>query len=434
MTIRLRAWCGAAAFALLVPTVASAQPSNPFSDLFGRAPQASGKEYTAIQFRSTTGAQWGQTLQEDFQQTEVVPEGLAGSADANLLAEYIRSRVQAIAHGRYSYQEYRQQPAYGAPGFDTGGRVNFQATTRLSLQASGQFVRSPFFQMMWMEPEFYVPPTTPIDTAAILLMGNDSLEASAGLAHQLTQRSSLSASAFTRQTRFDDVVGRDFSSRGARGMWKRSITRSLGVRAGYSREEMRQTSGAGAEERFTNELLDIGIDFSKGFTMGRRANFSFATETSMLKENDGPRQFRLNGNAMFSRHFLRTWITQLSVRRATEFVPGFRAPLYTERGGASLAGYLAKRLLFQAQAEVARGEVGVGDARQFRSYVASSTLTIAATRHIGVFTQYVYNQYQMPPDPIALVAAPRLSRQAVAIGVKTWVQLLDKKKVPIDPR
>ena len=434
MTIRLRAWCGAAALALLVPTVAAAQPGNPFSDLFGRAPQASGKEYTAVQFRTTAGAQMGQTLQEDFQQSEVVPEGLAGSADASLLAEVIRSRVQIVGHGRYSYQEYRQEPAFGAPGFEVGGRANFQATTRLALQASGQFVRSPFFQLMWAQPEFYAPPTLPNDSAAILLQGNDSVEASAGLAHQLTRRSNISASAFARETRFADVVGHDFSSRGARATWTRSITRSLGVRAGYAREEMRQSSATAADELFVNELLDVGIDFSKGFTMGRRATFSFATETSMLRENGGPRQLRLNGNATFERRFLRTWVTQLSARRSTEFVPGFRAPVFTERGNLSLAGYLAKRLLFQTQAEAARGEVGVGDARQFRSYLGSATLTVAASRHIGVFTQYVYNHYQMPPDPLALVAAPRLKRQAVSIGVKTWVQLLDKKKVPIDPR
>jgi hypothetical protein len=433
VTIRLRAWCGAAALALLVPTFAAAQPGNPFSDLFGRAPEASGKEYTAVQFRTTTGAQWGQTLQADFEQADTVPEGLAGSADASLLGEFIRSRVQIVGHGRYSYQEYRQQPAFGAPGFEAGGRVNFQATTRLSLQGTGQFVRSPFFQMMWMEPAFYAAPTRPADSAAILLMGNDSVEASAGLTHRLTQRSSISALAFARETRFDDVVGHDFSSRGGRATWTRSLSRNFGVRAGYGREELRQTTG-GADERFVNELIDIGIDFSKGFTMGRRATFSFATETSMLRENGGPRQLRLNGNASFERRFMRTWVTQLSARRATEFVPGFRAPVFTDRGSVSLAGYLSKRLLFQTQAEAARGQVGVGDARAFRSYVGSTTLTVAATRHIGVFTQYVYNHYQMPPDPLAVLAMPQLARQAVSIGVKTWVQLLDKKKVPIDPR
>jgi hypothetical protein len=432
--IRLRAWAGAAALALLVPSVAAAQPPvNPFADLFGRAPQESGREYTAIQFRSTTGAQWGQTLEADFEQSDTVPEGLAASADANLVGEFIRDRVQAVAHGRYSYQEYRSSPAYGAPGFDVGGRVNFEATTRLSFEGTGQFVRSPFFQMLWTDPQFYAVPTLPADSAAVLLMGNDSAEASAGVTHQLSPRSSLSASAFARETRFDDVVGYDFTSRGARGLWKRSLTRSFGVRAGYSREEMRQQAGAG-EERFTNELIDLGIDFSKSFTMGRRTTFAFSTETSMLKENAGPRQFRLNGNASLERRFLRTWVAQLAARRATEFVPGFRAPLFTERGSLAFAGYLAKRLLFQMQGEAARGEVGVGDARQFQSYIGSSTLTVAASRHIGVFAQYVYNHYQMPPDPLALVSVPRMSRQAVAIGVKTWVQLLDKKKVPRDPR
>ena len=432
--IRLRAWGGAAALALLVPTVAAAQPGNPFSALFGRAPQETGKEYTAVQFRSTAGSQWGQTLQADFAQSETVPEGLAASADLNLLAEFVRERLQLVGQGRYSYQEYRQQPAFGAPGFDAGGRVSFKATTRLALEANAQFTRSPYFQMQWLQPQIYAPPPLPADTAAILLLGNDSVEVGAGVSHRLTQRSTLSASAFTRQTHYDDVIGHDFSSRGGRATWTRSLTRTLGLRAGYARDEMRQKTLGGPDERFTNELLDIGVDFSKGFTMGRRTTFSFATETAMLRQNGGPRQLRLNGNATLERRFLRSWVAQLSARRATEFVPGFRAPLFTERGSMALAGNLSTRLLFQAQAEAARGEVGVGDARQFRSYVGSTTLTIAATRHIGVFTQYVYNHYQMPPDPLSLVALPRMARQAVSIGVRTWVQLLDKKKVPSDPR
>jgi hypothetical protein len=91
-------------------------------------------------------------------------------------------------------------------------------------------------------------------------------------------------------------------------------------------------------------------------------------------------------------------------------------------------------VLFNANGEAGRGEVGIGDARRFISYNGDATLTFGITRHLGVFGQYLYYHYQMPPDALALVSAPRLSRQALSIGVRTWVSLIDKEKVPRDPR
>src|SRR5204863_8689870 len=119
--------------------------------------------------------------------------------------EYIRDRVQLLGPGRYAYQEYRQTPAFGAPGFDVGGRANFEATTRLSFQAGGHFLRSPFFHMMWLTPELFGPTLTTGDGGAMVLLRNDSIEATAGFIAQLSKRSNFTATGFTRQTRFEDA-------------------------------------------------------------------------------------------------------------------------------------------------------------------------------------------------------------------------------------
>jgi hypothetical protein len=432
--IRPRAWCGAVVFATLVPVVAAAQtPRNPFADLFGRGRDGSG-EFTSVQVRTTAGAQIGQTLDSDFDRADEIPEGLAAGADVSLAAEYMRSRFQATGQGRYSYQEYRQEPAFGAPAFDTGGRMSYQATSRVSLQAGGHFARSPFFRLMWLRPEMFGTSSPNGDNAAILMLGNDSAVANAGMSVKLTKRSTVSAEGFTRQTTFDDASVDRFNSRGARGLFRHQISRSLALRAGYGREETRQAFASGGDERFVNEILDAGVDFSKSLSMGRRTTFAFATETSMVRENGGPRHFRLNGNVGLERRFLRTWVSRLSARRATEFMPGFRGPVFTESAHGSLDGYLTKRLLFNANGEGGRGEVGVGDAREFISYTGATSLTFAVTRHFGVFGQYSYAHYQMPPDPLALVTVPRFARQAVSVGVKTWVSIIDKEKVARDSR
>ena len=432
MITRARAVCGALALALLTPVAAAAQPPNPFADLFGRAPARSGQEFTAVQFRTTAGAQVGQTIRADFDQADAVPEGAAGGADASLLGQYLRDRVQAIGNGRYSYQEFRTPPAFGAPAFDVGGRVNYEVTTRLSVQGGGQYVRSPFFQAMWLAPEFEGPPASPVNSA-ILLMANDTFELNAGAISQYSQRSSLSLSGFARETRFTALANQRDQIRGGRAMWKRQMSRAFALHAGYGRDQLQQSRG-GVDERYVNELIDLGVDFAKSLTMARRTTLGFVTETSVVREGGGPRHYRLNGTVAFEHHFLRTWVTQLAAKRATEFLPGFRGPVFTERGRAALAGYFSKRVLMNVNAEGGQGAVGVNDQRQFMSYTGNAKITYGITRHIGVFTQYVYYNYQMPPDPFALVTVPHLSRQAVSVGVQTWVSLIDKKKVPRDPR
>ncbi|HEX6164938.1 MAG TPA: hypothetical protein VFZ31_16340 [Vicinamibacterales bacterium] len=417
------------------PVAGSAQTArNPFADLFGRSPSQASGEFTSVQLRSTAGAQVGQTLRADFEQTDVVPDGFAAAADVSLNAQHITNRVQLLGTGRYAYQEFREGRAFGAPAFDLGGRVNFDLTTRVSVQGGGQFMRSPYFRLMWLPTAIYGPIAgAGADGTAILMMSNDSAEASGGITAQVGRRTAVNASGFTRQTKFDGAPQSDFAAVGGRVLLTRQLTRSLGLRAGYTRESLRVTPEFGADD-YVNEIIDVGVDFSKSFSMGRRTTFGFSTETSMVRQNADRRRMRLNGTIGFERRFLRTWITQIGARRATEFVPGFRAPVFTDRGNASIAGYLNKRLILNAGADGGRGAVGIGDARYFRSYSGNASLTFALTRHFGVFGQYVYYQYEMPPDPLALVTVQHLSRQAVSIGVKTWFSLIDKEQVPRDPR
>ena len=439
--IRPRAWCAVLALTL-VPVVAGAQTArNPFADLFGRAPSETGAEVTSLQWRTTSGEQIGQTLRADFEQMDAVPEGLAGSADTSLMARHQSERLQVFGQGRYSYQEFRQEQAFGAPGFDANGNINFKATTRLALYGSGHFARSPFFRLVWLAPEMFGPSPATGPGSAILMQRNDTSEGTAGFTAQVGRRTTVDVRGFARQTRFDNAPLSDLSSVGGHGVLKRQLTRTLSLRVGYLREELRGVSGA-PSDRYINEMIDAGVDFARSFSMGRRSMLTFATETSMVRPNGGEREYRLNGNAAFESRFRRTWIAQLSARRGTEFIPGFIGPVYTDRGGADLAGYLTKRLLFQAHGEGGRGALFVDrslrvadqDVRRFTSYAANASLTLAMNRNIAVFTQYHYYNYQMPPDPLALVTVQHLSRQAVSIGVKTWVSIIDKEKVQRDPR
>lgn len=434
MTIRSRAGCGALALSLFAPLAAAAQtPRNPFADLFGRAPQRTGREYTAVQFRSTAGAQMGQTLEEGFQSPDaVIPDGLSAAANGAVMLEYMRDRVQVAGQARYAYQEYRKPPAFGVPSLDVGVRADFRPTTRLAFHGGANFARSPFFQLMFLTAA-QTGSMAPVDRSAIVLMRNETLGGSAGITSNYSKRSSVEVSGNFRETNFDLQPQHSFTSIGGRAQWRRQMTRDLAVRAGYGREQLRQRDPAG-DLLFTNELFDLGVDYAKSLSIARRTSFSFGTETSMLRDADGGKHFRLNGNARLESRFYQTWIALLSGRRGTDFLPGFRAPVLTDHASVTLAGFLAKRLILNVNGAAARGEVGFNDSRKFISYSGDAKLTVPVTRHLGLFTQYVYYRYQNPPEPESLFLLPRVARQAFSVGVETWISIYDKDKVTRDPR
>jgi hypothetical protein len=430
---RARVWCGAVALALLAPAVAAAQPPrNPFMELFGRAPERTGREFTAVQFRTTAGTQFGDVLEEEFQTPgTVIPEGWSAGADGALTAEYMRDRVQVVGLGRYSYQEYRQEPAFGVPAFDAAVRADLKPTTRLTLHGGANFARSPFFQLVYLSAA-QAGTMAPIDRSAILMMRNETVGGSAGITSQYTRRSSLEITGDFRETNFELRPQYSFSAVGGRAQWKRQMTRDLALRAGYGRQQLRQRAPEG-DLLFTNELLDIGIDYSKSLSLTRRTSLSFGTQTSMVRDQ-GSRHYRLNGHVRLEKRFQRTWETWLAARRGTDFLPGFRAPVLTEHATAAIEGYLAKRLILHVEANGGRGEVGFNDPRQFISYTGYGKLTFALTRHLGVFGQYGYYHYQNPPDALTLFVIPRGARQAVSFGVQSWISIYDKDKVTRDPR
>jgi hypothetical protein len=424
-----------AALSLLVPSAAAAQERrNPFVELFGRAPERQGDEFTSIDFRTTTGVQLGQTLEKDFNPSEGdVPEGYAGGADAQLALQHVRDRIQAQAHARYAYQEYRQEPAFGVPGYEAGGQMVAKATSRLSFDAGGRFISSPFFHLMDPAPMQFGQVLVPGNPFIAWLIDNQSVEGTAGVTANYTKRSSISAWGLWRGTTFAASPDNNFSSRGFRSQWKRRMSRDLSVRAGYGRDEVRQRQFG--NERLMNELLDVGVDYSQALPIARRTTLAFATTTSVLRENSGKRHYRLNGGIDLQHGFQRSWRAFLGAHRATQFLPGFAQPLFSDRVRAGVSGYLSKRFIFYGNVDGGQGELGFAETGKFFTYAGDARLTFAASRHFGLFGQYVYYHYQLPPNADSVVQLPRLSRQTFSIGIQTWVPLVNKEKVTTsDPR
>jgi hypothetical protein len=432
--VRARAACSAVALALLVPVAAAAQGRpNPFADLFGRVPDRPGGAITRVDFRSTAGAQWADIGEHTADNGDGVPDGLAGRADGELQLLHLGTRLQSQGHARYMYQEYRREPVFGSPGYDAGGQVVLKATNKILIDAGGQFTHAPFFHILPTTSEAFgwvAPPGG--DPFIAYLIDNDSFEGHGGITAEYTKRSSVSLSGRWMETRFANSSADNFSMRGFRGQWRRRMTRDFAVHVAYARDEMRQRRLG--DDRFMNELFDIGVDFSKALPIAQRTTLSFSTETSALRENEGKRHYRLNGAVELQHGFNRTWQAVVGGYRATEFLPGFAAPLLSDRARAGVSGYLSKRFIFYGNVFGQQSQIGLQGSDRFVTYSGDARLTFAMTRHFGLFGQYVRYYYQLPLNADAVVRLPKLSRQTYVFGIQTWVPLINKAQVTSDPR
>lgn len=429
-----RAVCGAVALAVLVPAIAGAQQRrNPFAELFGRLPERQGVDLTSLDFRTTSGVQWAEILEkDDATGAGEVPEGMAAGADAQLALLHVGDTLQVQAHARTAYQEYRKEPAFGAPAYDAGGQLSVRATRRLSIEGGGRYTSSPFFQLMTPAPFVFGEATPTGEPFIAYLIDNDSIEGRAGITADYTKRSSLTLSGTWRETHFTLSPDDNFSARGFRGQWRRRMSRDLAVHVAYARDELRQRRLG--DSRFMNELFDVGIDYATALPLARRTTLSLATETSALRENEGKRHFRLNGTVELAHGFQRTWRASIGAFRATEFLPGFAAPVFSDTVRAGVSGYLSKRFIFYGNLNGAQSQIGLESSGKYLTYSGDTRLTFAVSRHFGIFGQYVYYHYQLPPTADSVVRLPRLSRQTYSFGLQTWVPLVNKEKVTRDPR
>jgi hypothetical protein len=181
-------------------------------------------------------------------------------------------------------------------------------------------------------------------------------------------------------------------------------------------------------------VFDVGIDLAREISLARRTAFNFTTQTSMIRETGGERRYRLNGGIGLTRAFQRTWAASVSATRNTEFLPGFLEPIFSDGVSATVSGMLGDRIEWSAAAGASRGEIGFEALDDFVSYTGTSRLSAGVTRHLGVYAEYSYYHYALPPGSTTVVLLPQMSRQAISVGLSAYVPIFTKVRQPRDPR
>ena len=421
---------------LAAPTAAAAQSlAGPFGGLFGRTPERTHKEYTALDFRTAVGGQYDAAILDDSTPVDLAPRnGSTAGVNGGLSFDHRSDRLRFDAYGSATYQQFFRNPDFGATSYDGGGLMNARGSTRLSLDASATYSRSPFYHVLpAMSGALPVPEVlVPSDPFAARRLDNHTAEGMVGFTSPYTKRSTLSGSVSLRSTRFFNQPDDDFELWAVRGMWTRKMTRDVAARIGYGREEIQQS--AAADTRFIHEVFDIGVDLAREISIARRTAFSFTTQTSMIRETGGERRYRLNGGVSLTRGFRRTWAASIAATRNTEFLPGFLEPVFTDGASASLSGMFSDRLEWTAAVGASRGEVGFEGLGDFVSYTGTSRLSAALTRRLGLYAEYAYYHYDLPPGSTTILLLPQQSRQSVSVGFSAYVPLFTRVREPRDTR
>ncbi|MEO8680694.1 MAG: hypothetical protein ABI665_16710 [Vicinamibacterales bacterium] len=432
----MRAWMLVIVMLAVLPGAARAQrPGGPFGGLFGRTPPPTGAELTSLEFRTATGAQFDDRwLLPEGSPDGIPSSGITAGTNVGLGFERRVDRLRFSLAAGSTYQQFFQAPRFGATTYDASSLLIAKVGARLSVDASATAMRSPFFQINPVVPAPGPLPEVPVpgERFSARRLANDSFEGKAGFTSQYSRRSTLSFGITHREMRFPTQPGNNFSVSGANGLWRHHVSKDLALRLGYGREDARTTSLG--PETFVHETIDAGFDFEKELTLARRTAFSAFTQTSMLRENGGPRRYRLNGGASLQRGFKRSWSSSLVFNRTTEFVAGFATPLFSDALSAAIGGQLARRVDWTGGVGAGRSQVGFEGDGRFLTYSATSRLSAGLVRNLGLYAQYTFYHYEIPPGSSVVDLLPAMSSQSVSAGVSVWVPIIHRVRAPRDPR
>jgi hypothetical protein len=359
--------------------------------------------------------------------------GLAEGASAALTYTRNDDGLHFTTTGTGSVMSFSSDPgllgSLGGSAF-----LSSNLTTKVSYAARGSISYAPFYQFAPFLPtgtgfNSAVPP--PTFGLATVSQKNLGMDAGVSLTDSFTKRTSGTVDVFIRDWSFPDSPQSGVRSWGGHAYVHHSLTRNLGLHAGYGLEQIEYD--VPSQSTFANQTFDVGADYGDTLMFSRRTAFSFGVSTQAIGW-EGSTHFRINGSAVLTHGLSRSWSAALSYARSTDFTPGFTAPLLSDSVYGSLSGQLSRRTQLVAIGGYSTGNVGFIPHNDFGAYSAMTRLTFALTRTVGAYAQYYYYHYHIPADATTLALVPILSRHGVAGGLTVWIPLINDTRTPRDSR
>jgi len=352
--------------------------------------------------------------------------GLSGTLSYDRRGDRARFRL----NGGATAQRYSTSPDLIA-AYNAGTSISAGLGSRANFSASLGAAYSPFLQFSPFGGSVVGDSgglTGGFNYAAVAER-NLALDASTGLTVSFTPRTSLYLAATGRDWRILDTPADSLRTYDANAGIRHQLTRKLAVHLGYGRIENDYAFAEAAPN--TSELIDAGVEYGDSLAFARRTSLTFSTSTQAI-QFDGDTHYRLNGAALLTRGFKRTWSASLGYDRSTEYRIGFRAPLLSDSFSAGVSGLLSPRVQWSAMSAYSHGAVGFGGSN-FNTATGSTRLDLAVSRTVALYGQYAMYYYEIPPGSSALDVLPRFSREVGTVGLTLRVPLINQMRPPSEP-
>jgi hypothetical protein len=263
-----------------------------------------------------------------------------------------------------------------------------------------------------------------------------SVNGTAGISNKFTKRSTISADVQWDMRRIMGEPDSDLETRSARVGLSHNLTRKLSLRIGYWAREAQYRA---SPDPVRTHSIDFGLGYGDGvtFTFAKYYTLNFTVGTSIAKNGDPQSvlltgkstQLMVNGSAGLSRSLGRTWNASIAYVRGTSYIVGFLEPVFSDSGSASVGGQLGSRLQVSFGGGASRGQrLFTADQNAITVYSASSRLTVAVARYLGLYSQASYYRYDIPSDFMTSGFVPSLGRRSVSVGLSSWLPLIKQKR------
>src|SRR5688572_17851560 len=305
-------------FLALAAPAAAQRSGGPYAGVLGSTDENG--RHTLI-FRGSLFGAWDDILTENLNDDPAVDSrflrsGMATGAEGGLTHARRTDRVQWLSSADTALRVYGSDG--DAVAATLAGRTDATLTmnSRTSLRLGGGWSYSPYFDV---SPS-YGSQSRSVGTfgggfgVATAAERNMSTDGTAGLTVRLSRRDTIEVSGRARHWEFLDQPEATVATYGGSASYRHALTRTLGIHAGFGREEARYEF-ADADPLIT-DTFDVGVDYGDTLEFTRRTALSFSSSTSVIRWNDDT-HYRLNGSVSLTRAFGRNASGLIRYQRET---------------------------------------------------------------------------------------------------------------------
>lgn len=420
--------------------VAAQRAAGPFSGILGAVADSDARH--TLEVRGSLFGAWDDTLttaNDPALDQRFLRSGGAGGASGSLDHAFRAPRFQWDSSLGSSLRLYGTDSQDRAATYNARTGINTSLSQRVNWSANADWSYSPYYAFAPSIDDR----VTPIGAfgggfnVATAAERNMATAVGSSLGVQLSRRDGISFDGRATRYHFMDQADSNVDTWRVGGRLTHTLSRSLGLYAGFYREEVGYEAPGSSPVK--TDSFDFGIDYhdSLVFSLSRRTALSFATSTSAMRWNNAT-HFRLNGNAALTQSFGRSGSASLNYTRDTDFNAGFTAPLLRDSISAGVSNQVGRKTTWSAVAAYEHGSIGFDSAAvaagKFDAYNAGGGINVALTRRIGFFTDYSYHRYDVPAGATTFTSLSRFSRQSITAGLSLWAPLIADKRSFRDTR